>query len=200
MAAFNRPHNLQITNIIELPFGKGKRWLSQGGVASAIVGGWQVNNIFSFFSGTPVSIFGDNDLEAPGNRQRGDRIKPGKVPILGGIGDDSPYFDTSFFSNACDVDKVGCDSEFTRFGTAGFGILQNPTVNHWDFSLFRQIPITETLDLQFRAELFNVTNTPHYRFDNDSTDADDDDFGEIDETDGSVGQERVIRFGLRLSW
>ncbi len=199
LAAFNRPHNLQITNIIELPFGKGKRFLNAGGIASAIVGGWQVNNIFSVYSGTPVSVVSDSDLEAPGNRQRADRIKSGKVPILGGILE-APYFDTSFFAEPCTVDTTGCDPEFTRFGTAGFGILQNPRVNHWDFSLFREIPITETLDLQFRAEVFNMTNTPHYRFNNDRTEVTDDEFGIIDDDDGSAGQERVIRFGIRLSW
>ena len=73
-------------------------------------------------------------------------------------------------------------------------------MNHWDFSLFREIPITETLDLQFRAEVFNMTNTPHYRFNNDRTEVTDDDFGIIDDDDGSAGQERVIRFGIRLSW
>src|SRR5262249_56205700 len=49
----DRPHNLQITNILELPFGKGRRWLSNGGLVSAIVGGWQVNNLISVYSGSP---------------------------------------------------------------------------------------------------------------------------------------------------
>ena len=46
-------------------------------------------------------------------------------------------------------------------------------MNHWDFSLFRVIPITEMLNLQFRAEVFNMTNTPHYFF-GGSTSTDDD--------------------------
>ena len=198
LGGFDRTHNLQITNIMELPFGNGKRWLNTGGVASAIVGGWQVNNIFSFYSGVPVSIFADSDLDAPGNRQRADRIKSGSVPILGGI-EDSPYFDTSYFAEPCTVDTSNCDPEFGRFGTAAFGSLRDPVVNHWDFSLFRQIPLTEGVDLQFRAEVFNMTNTPHYYF-GGSTNVSDDDFGIIDSTDGSAGQERVVRFGLRLSW
>ncbi len=41
---FNRTHNVGITNVWELPFGPGRRWLSEKGVASYILGGWQINN------------------------------------------------------------------------------------------------------------------------------------------------------------
>ena len=56
LSGFDRTHNLQITHIVELPFGRGKRWLGSGGVLAAIAGGWQINGILSFHSGTPFSI------------------------------------------------------------------------------------------------------------------------------------------------
>src|SRR5262249_6178019 len=51
----DRTHNLEVTNIAELPLGKGRRWLNHSGILSAIVGGWQVNNLFSWQSGRPFS-------------------------------------------------------------------------------------------------------------------------------------------------
>lgn len=53
---FDRTHNLNVTNMVELPFGEGRRWLSNGGVLAQIVGGWQVSTILSFYSGTPFSV------------------------------------------------------------------------------------------------------------------------------------------------
>ena len=78
---FDRTHNLNITNIVELPFGPGRRWLNGGGVLAQIVGGWQVNNILSFYSGTPFSVTaaghvaeraGERSARRPGEGRRGD--------------------------------------------------------------------------------------------------------------------------------
>jgi hypothetical protein len=68
ISPFDRTHNLQITNLTELPFGPGRRWLNGGGLAAAIVGGWQVNNIVSITSGTPFDITASGtSLNAPGS-------------------------------------------------------------------------------------------------------------------------------------
>ncbi len=56
LSGFDRTHNLQLTNITELPFGRNRRWLNGGGAAAAIAGGWQVNGVLSFYTGTPFSI------------------------------------------------------------------------------------------------------------------------------------------------
>ena len=58
---------------------------------SQIVGGWQVNNILSFYSGTPFSVTASGtSLNAPENDQRADQVKS-DVEILGGIGRDNAY-------------------------------------------------------------------------------------------------------------
>ncbi len=98
-----------------------------------------------------------------------------------------------------------------RFGTAGFNRLLGPGVVNLDAGVFRRFRITERVDLQFRMEVFNATNTPH--FSNPS--------GNISNlvlnSDGSFNRgvfevtglrntgregidERVFRFGLRLSF
>ena len=71
LSNFDRTHNLQVTNIIELPFGRGRKWLSDSGALSWIVGGWQVNNIISIMSGTPFSVSAPGtSLNAPRSSQR----------------------------------------------------------------------------------------------------------------------------------
>lgn len=74
---YDRTHNLQMTSIWELPLGTGRRWLNQNGIVSAIVGGWQVNNLISFMSGRPFYVSSSGtSLDMPGSSQRADQIKP----------------------------------------------------------------------------------------------------------------------------
>lgn len=188
---FDRPHNLQITNMIELPVGNGRKYLNDKGVLSGIVGGWQLNNIISMFSGTPFTVTSSGStLNAPGNSQTADLIKS-SVAIFGNNGPGQKYFDIDAFR------AVGADPDTTnrtRFGTAGRNILRGPSRFQWDFGLFRQFRITERFNLQFRAEAFNFTNTPQWGNPNGNRDSSS--FGE----NTSVGGERIFRFGLRFGF
>lgn len=190
-SGFDRPHNLQITNMTELPFGKGRRFLNNEGVLSAIVGGWQINNIISMFSGTPFTVTSSGStLNAPGNSQTADLIKP-SVAVFGNNGPGQKFFDVDAFR------AVGADPDTNnrvRFGTSGFNILRGPSRFQWDFGLFRQFQVTERFTLQFRAEGFNFTNTPQWGNPNGNRDSTS--FGE----NTSVGGERIFRFGLRLGF
>jgi len=199
LSNFDRTHNLQITNIIELPLGKGRKWLNGGGPLSWIVGGWQVNNIFSFLSGSPFSVTADGaSLNAPESMQRADLVKS-EVAKPGGVGRGNSYFDPFAFKPVSEV----------RFGTAGWNLLRGPGSNNWDFGLFRQFRITEKVNLQFRAEAFNFTNTPHFanpgsnisnlQLNADGTIRSLNGFTEI--TGTNVNQpERQFRFGLRIGF
>ena len=194
---FDRTHNLHITNITELPFGPGRRWLSGGGIGSQIVGGWQVNNILSFYSGIPFNVTASGtSLNAPDSEQRADLVKP-DVQILGGIGRNSAYFDPLAFKSVTEP----------RFGTAPFNVLRGPGVASWDLGVFRQLRL-RTATLELRMEAFNLTNRP--RFANPGGNAS----NLLLNPDGSVrdlngfavitgtndGSERQVRFGIRLGW
>src|SRR5439155_18492196 len=98
VTGFDRTHNLAITNIWEMPFGKGRRLLSsRGGVVSAIVSGWQVNNILSLISGPPFTVDADGtSLNLPGSMQTADQVNP-VVTKLGGIGE-TPFYDPTAFA------------------------------------------------------------------------------------------------------
>ena len=191
LSSFDRPHNLAITNLLELPFGKGRRYLNDDGVVSAIVGGWQVNNIVSWFNGIPFSVSsGGGTLNAPGSTQTADQIKA-EVEYFGNKGPGQKYFDVDAFR------AVGSDpntANRARFGTVGFNTLRGPSRFQWDFGVFRRFQITERWDVQFRAESFNFTNTPQWG--NPQASRDSTAFGEIT----AVSGERIFRFALRLGF
>jgi hypothetical protein len=149
---YDRTQVFTFSGIAELPFGRGKKLLSHGGPASAIASGWQVNGLLSSYTGLPFSVSGSStSLNAPGNTQRADQIKP-NVAILGGVGPGQSYFDPLAFASVTQV----------RFGTAGFDSLRGPGQINLDFALFRSFRVSERVRVQFRAQAFNFTNTPHF--------------------------------------
>jgi hypothetical protein len=157
-AGFDRPHNLQIYGLYELPFGEGKRWATDG-VGALVAGGWQFNAIFSKVSGTPFTVTSAGaSVNAPGNTQTADQVKE-KVAIIGQIGPGGSYFDPTAFAPVTAV----------RFGNVGRNSLRGPGVVNLDASIFRNFKVTERWAVQFRAEAFNVTNTP--AFNNPGTNA-----------------------------
>jgi hypothetical protein len=190
LSGIDRTHAFHVTSIAELPFGKGKAWANTG-FGAALLGGWQVNGIWSMYSGAPFSVTAPGaDLNAPGNTQRADQVKP-EVAKLGGTGPGQKFYDPTAFAQVREP----------RFGTAGFNRLRGPGSVNIDAGLFRRFQITERFNVQFRAEAFNFTNTP--KFSAPNADVSSSQFMEITSTQG-IGREgideRVFRFGLRLGW
>jgi Carboxypeptidase regulatory-like domain/TonB dependent receptor len=148
VAGFDRPNNLQIFGIYELPFGKGQQYAT-GKLASAILGGWQLNGIFSAFSGTPFTVASAGaSLNSQGNTQTADQVVA-TVDYPKQIGRGASYFDPLAFAPVTAV----------RYGNTGRNLLRGPGVINLDGSLFRNFNVTERFRLQFRAEVFNVSNT-----------------------------------------
>jgi Carboxypeptidase regulatory-like domain/TonB dependent receptor-like, beta-barrel len=199
----DRPHNFQTSVVAELPFGPGKRFLNQGGVGAAIAGGWQVNALFGAYSGKPFTVTADGtSLQLNGSNQMADQIKK-DVKILGGIGADKAWFDPLAFAPITEA----------RFGTAGFDSMRGPGYANLDMSFFRDFALAGTKTLQFRVEIFNVTNTPHFANPNanvsnlqlnpDGTVRNLGGFATITGTanTGREGiDERLVRLGLRLGF
>ncbi len=151
VAGFDRPHNLQLYGVYDLPFGRGKKYVSQG-FASALASGWQINGILSRVSGAPFNVASaGTSVNAPGSTQTADQVV-GEVRILGGIGRGESYFDPYAYLPVTDV----------RFGNSGRNALRGPGLINIDASLFRSFRLTERFKMQFRAEAFNVSNTPFF--------------------------------------
>lgn len=150
-AGFDRTHNFEFYGVYDLPFGRGRR-LANSGILGAVAGGWQVNWILSRMSGTPFTVgTSGSSVNAPGNTQTADQVKS-EVQILGGHGVGQPYFDPLAFKTVTDV----------RFGTSGRNILRGPGLFNLDGSIFRNFRLNERFTLQFRTEMFGVTNTPQF--------------------------------------
>ncbi len=187
----DRPHNFQAAVVAELPFGEGKPFLNSGGTASALLGGWQVNTLVSLYSGSPFTVTASGtSLNLPGSNQMADQVKP-DVEILNGIGADSPWFDTTAFAPVTEA----------RFGTAGFDSMRGPGYANIDLSIFRDFSLAQQRTLQFRVEIFNLTNTPHFGDPNSNVNSGG--FGTITSTANSGREgidERLIRLGLRFGF
>jgi len=202
LSDLDKPNNLEITSIVELPFGPGKRWLSSG-IGAAILGGWQLNGIFSAVSGDVLTVTSSGtSLNLPGSTQVADLVKS-KVEIFGRTGRGESWFDPFAFAPVTEA----------RFGTAGFNILRGPGYVNLDLGIFREFRLAERWRLQFRIESFNFTNTPHFSnpgtnrssllLNPDNTIRNLNGYTEVTSVK-SVGREgldeRQFRFGLRLSF
>ena len=151
LADFDRTHNLQIYGIYELPFGRDRKWASDG-LPALIAGGWQLNGVLSAMSGTPFTVTSSaTSLNAPGNTQTADQVLD-TVRSLGGVGRGNSYFDPNAFAPVTGV----------RFGNSGRNTLRGPGLVNLDASLFRDFTVGAGRTLQFRAEVFNLTNRPAF--------------------------------------
>jgi hypothetical protein len=191
LAGYDRTSNLRVAWVASLPFGPGKRW-GHGRVGGLILGGWQVNGIFSAYSGTPFTVSAAaTSLNAPGNSQTADQVKS-EVIRLGGVGAASPYFDPTAFAAVTQV----------RFGTSGRNILRGPGLVNLDGALFRNFNVTERTKFQFRFEAYNLSNTPH--FNNPSSNVSTGGFltitSAMSRSNNVEGGERQLRFALRISF
>ncbi|MEP6593935.1 MAG: hypothetical protein ABJC51_09590, partial [Acidobacteriota bacterium] len=189
LASHDIPHNFQLGFVYELPFGTGKKWAT-GGAGNAILGGWQLNGLFAAYQGRPFTLTASGaSLNMPGNLQTPDQIKD-KVETLGHVGGDGTYFDTSAFARVTEV----------RFGNVGRNTMRGPGVVNLDTSLFRTFRAAHRVQLQFRAEAFNVSNTPHFANPNGNVNSSN--FGKVlaTQTAYALGRSREFRFGLRLGF
>jgi len=151
VAGYDRPNNLRIWTSMAAPFGRGQKYL-QHGAAAWLAGGWKLNTVVSKLSGLPMTISASGtSLNAPGSGQVADQVKS-SVAIKGAHSPGHVYFDTSAFVPVTAV----------RYGTASRNSVRGPGYFDLDASLFRAFPIWKELEFQFRAEAFNVTNTPQF--------------------------------------
>ena len=187
-AGFNTPNIFQLAYLYELPIGQGKTWASGGGVVTKIASNWQISGIFSAVSGQPFSLTASGvSLNAVGQTQTPDQVGP--VKKLGGVGTGQPFYDPSAFA------VVPGPPAPARYGTVGRNTLLGPGSVNLDFSLFRSFRFKERMDLQFRADVANFFNSPH--FDNPSGDSSIVDFLTIT---SAKNDERQFRLGVRFAF
>jgi hypothetical protein len=146
----------------ELPFGPGRNWLTRRGPLGYLFGGWQINGIFSRRSGFTTDIRtaripAANQLFATINVP--DRV-PGESIYLPNRGVDGWFNPAAFAIPGSVTSATGV--AITRFGNSQRRIGRGPRVTNLDFSLFKNFPVGERVNVQFRAEAFNLSNTPAF--------------------------------------
>ncbi len=175
------PQRVVMSGVYDLPLGKGR-----------LLGGWQVNGIFTYQSGQPLN-FGVSGAPAyAGTRASftgaGSALTSGSVTDrLGGVSGGAGYLNAAAF-------RVPASFEFgntPRLDSRSRG----PASKGLDFSLIKNIPLYESMRLQFRAETFNLTNTPVFGLPN--TTVGNPGFGVIG---GQANQPRNLQLALKMIW
>ena len=155
IAGFDTPHNLVLSWGYELPFGKGKRFVSGAGrAANMVVGGWQVNAIQRYVSGTPIGVGGGGIIPLSNGGNRPDRVL-GVAPRTNvSRGSFDPARDRYL-----DINAFAQPAAFT-LGNAPpvLGDVRNFALFNEDFSVLKDFTIHEAHRIQFRAEFFNIFN------------------------------------------
>ncbi|MBL8214762.1 MAG: carboxypeptidase regulatory-like domain-containing protein [Bryobacterales bacterium] len=198
-------HRFSTNAIYQLPFGKGRPFLSSANrVANAVVGGWDVSAIYSFYSGqflTPLWAGPDptgTAFTASASRPivtiRPDHLRDANLPA--GDRTVNRWFDTSAFA----APPVG------RFGNSAKGVIKGPGVNVWHVGLFKTFQVTEQLRLRWELTGTNFFNHPNYSNPGTTITAPGS-LGVINGVGGvngaSTGDQpgaRAFRMGLRADW
>ena len=181
-------HMFAASAVAELPFGKGKRWAQQG-VAAMLAGGWQFSTVVSAHTGQPFTGTASTaTLNAQFSSQFADCLS--KPQVLGNI---FQWYDKSTFG----VPASG------RFGTCGTNSLNGPGLVNADLGLERKFRIKERLQLTFRGEMFNLSNTPHHVMPSGNTSVNSSTFmqaTDIANTGREGIEQRAARLAMKLVW
>jgi hypothetical protein len=190
--ASNPRHRAVISTMIELPWGRGQRFLSNApAVVDQILGGWRLQTISYLASGKYFSP-GFSGFDPSGTNTSGglpDRVCDGNLPRSDRAIE--RWFDTSCFA----VPPAG------RFGNSGVNVLEGPGLNVHHLSLVKRFRLNERFTLTYNAAVSNLFNHPH--FDTPRSDISTSNPGQITSTPGWSAEnesERRISMLLRLEW
>lgn len=157
---FDARHRFVFSYQWSLPF-----FQHSGGLSQAVLAGWQLNGIVTAMSGTPFTIFDSTDVSNQGGAPEITGFSANRPNVVAGQNPNSGPKTTSAWLNASAFAQVipDPDSPIQQFGNAGRNIGVGPRYSNWDFSIFKNFHVTESKDIQFRAELFNILNHPNFR-------------------------------------
>jgi hypothetical protein len=139
---YDRQHVLTISHLWELPFGR-----HGSNLWSTLLGGWQLNGVFTWSTGTPLTITSDPLLCAcPGNTVTAN-FNGGSIS-----GANGNFLNPAAFSAAAPG----------QFGNLGRGAFRGPDFKNYDMSLFKSFRVRDRFNLELRGEAYNLSNTPHF--------------------------------------
>ena len=196
--AFDARHAFNANVIYDLPFGPGKAHLTDPGVLRALFGSWSLSSLFTGRTGFPVNLTTSaTGPDGNTNEQRPNLVPGQRFYLAGG------NFNPAAFCTPGTADPLypggTCPS---GFGDVPRNFLRGPGVWQLDLALAKRIPVTEQVQVQFRAEVFNVFNRAMYASPDGLISASD--FGKIylplNTTPVGLGTPRQMQFMLKLTF
>jgi hypothetical protein len=182
LSSFHTAHRFVTSGLFQLPFGKGRRLLDRGGIANAVLGGWEFGSLLAIQTGFPITIAAGTDRSNTGaGFDRPNLV--GEANFEGDQRTTDKWFNTAAFQ----LQALG------THGTAGRNIVIGPGLIQWDASLLKNFNFTERTYLQFRFEAFNAANHPNWGNPNNNLSSSA--FGRITGTRGTM---RELQFALKL--
>jgi len=184
---FDARHRLVLSYQWSLPFLRHtSNWYGK------VLGNWQWNGIFTAMSGTPFTVFDSNDVSLQGQAPEISGFSSNRPNVVGnpnsGPRTAAEWFKVSAFQQIIQDPN----SPVEQFGDEGRNAVVGPRYVNWDFSAFKNIRLTESKELQFRGELFNLLNHTNFRL--PVSDIESPTFGQI-QSDVSP---RVIQVALKF--
>ena len=180
-------HRFVASYSYSLPFGKGQKYLADNGWISTILSGWDTHGIVALQSGRPFTVALLSEIDNSGTGRSilgfGANDRPNLIgnPELSNP-TTSQWFNTAAFA----FPAPG------TFGNAGRNILDGPGYQNVNASLVKNTLLKEGVNLQFRAEAFNLFNHPNFNLPDNFLGSPT--FGRIT----SAREPRHIQFGLKL--
>ena len=170
---FDNKHVLVVNSRYELPFGKGRKFFNSApGFVDQIVGGWSLTGIYTYQSGEPYTInsgAATANFTIAGKQTRADLRGPlpaSQIQFVDGIVGPVVFnvTDRDAATNCRQV--IGTQSFFCIPEPGGFGMgrnaLRGPGFWNFDLGILKRFNITERVNIQFRAEMFNAFNHPNF--------------------------------------
>jgi hypothetical protein len=160
---YDMPHTFAGSFDYELPFGRGKQFLSGAhGFTNQLIGGWELTGIVTLRSGLPFTPTISTDTANTGVGSQRPNVTG--APLI--VGTPTCWFYTSA-NSACVSQAPGAVNSFAvpatyTYGNGGRNMLRADGLKQVDFTVIKIFPFTESKQLQFRAEMFNILNHPTF--------------------------------------
>jgi hypothetical protein len=123
--------------------------------------GWQLDGIATLMSGTPFTVFDSNDVAAQGTAPEITGFSAQRPNLNGNPNNGRRSVGT--WLNAGAFQRLDLTANAGQFGTEGRNVNVGPGYADWDFAALKNFKVTESTQLQFRAELFDVLNRTNFR-------------------------------------
>jgi hypothetical protein len=188
---FDARHRFVLSYQWSLPW-----WRQPQGWYQQILGNWQVNGIVTAMTGTPFTVFDGNDFSVQGSAPEVTGFFSNRPNVVAGQNPNAGPKTSGEWLNPNAFQRITQDptSPVQQFGSAGRNIAQGPGYADWDFSLFKNIRVAESTEVQFRAEFFNLLNHTNFRI--PDPDMNSQTFNQILEAQPP----RLIQFALKLTF